>query len=380
MSDVASASEKPYALSVVQDTHALVQQKAVLQDVVEKYLVATIDFGLIPGTGNKPALFKAGAEKLMDVYGLAADPVIESKIEDYDRGLFDYTIKAYIKTRDGRLTLSSALGSCSSFESKYRYITRSRACPECNAETILKSKFPDKKTGDLGFYCYAAKGGCGVNFTSDDKRITEQEVGKKQRDDMADIKNTILKMAEKRAVVAAVIRATRSAELFTQDLEDMSDHLPEDFITVEAKEVKDPKQKDSSTTAKPAGNAAPTQKEQGAKPAADEKKPAKPAEKPKESKPLTETAPAASGESQSSSKEGQQAAPGPVSGEEFKALKGGVWEAAKSVGYDIEGFKAVALKEFDVNCDVPADIRAKLDSSLAGQMVDWFTNNPKVES
>jgi hypothetical protein len=150
-----------------------------------------------------------------------------------------------------------------------------------------------------------------------------------------------------------------------------------------------PKQKGSSTTAKGATNVVPIVKEQDAEPAkVDEKKSVKDAEKPKDKAVSTDSAQAATGSTSQekatpttgNTKEGQQAAPGPVSDEEFKALKGGVWEAAKSVGYDIEGFKAVALKEFDVNCDVPADIRAKLDSSLAGQMVDWFTNNPKVES
>lgn len=391
MSEVTPASDgKQYALRVVQDTHALMEQKAVLQDVVEKYLLPTVDFGLIPGTGNKPALFKAGAEKLMDVYGLAADPVIESKIEDYDKGLFDYTIKAYIKTRDGKLTLSSALGSCSSFESKYRYVSKNRSCPECESETIFKSKYPDKKTGDLGFYCFAAKGGCGANFTSDDKRITEQETGKKERTDMADIKNTVLKMAEKRAVVAAVIRATRSAELFTQDLEDMSDYLPDDYITVEAKEVPvkgEGKPKDSappkstgkkeSASAVPAGGS--SQQSQASAPGAEgqttPKSPAKDAAKNQESQASTASVPGASGKPA-------------VSDEEFASLKSGIWKAYQASGFSIEvtdditkakntsTFKKILKEKFDLDPD-NASFRQKLNSSSAGEVSFLFGSNPK---
>lgn len=140
----------------------------------------------------------------------------------------------------------------------------------------------------------------------------------------------------------------------------------------ETKEA-DPKQKDSSTTATPAKNAAQTQKEQGAQ-TVDEKKPVKNAKKPKASEASITSAPDASGPSP----EGQQEKPGPVSDEEFKALKNGCWQAAKAVGYDIPEFKAIVLKEFDIDSDNAADIRKKLDSLLSGQIVTWFTNNPKV--
>ena len=51
--------------------------------------------------------------------------------------------------------------------------------------------------------------------------ITKQEVGRIVNDNPADQVNTIDKMAQKRALVAATLIAVNASEFFTQDLEDM---------------------------------------------------------------------------------------------------------------------------------------------------------------
>ena len=391
MGDLIPVQEKRYTLSVVQSAEEMKAQLAVLQDVCKHYLTNKVDYGLIPGTGAKPVLFKPGAEKLMDVFGLAVDPVIESKTEDWETGLFDYTIKAYIKTRDGKLTLSSALGSCSSFESKYRYVTKKNkiTCPSCDSEgTILKSKFPDKKTGDIGWWC--KNEACKVNYPSTEPAIVaqieemkSQPKEKEQREDMADVKNTILKMAEKRAVVAAVIRACRAAEIFTQDMEDLSEFLPGDYLDVEWKDVtgegekapegKPPAQtkstgKKESASAAPAGGS--SQQSQGPAPGAGgqttPKSPAKDAAKNQESPASTGSAPNASG---------GQTVSAVVSDEEYDSLKKGIWKAAKDNGYSVDGFKAILKNKFKIDADNFQDIRGKLNSSTAGEISFWFGSN-----
>jgi hypothetical protein len=98
-----------------------------------------------------------------------------------------------------------------------------RTCPECGKETIKRSKFPPRNQPDAqpGWYCYAKIGGCGANFAAEDIRITEQEAGQIENTEPFDLVNTLQKMAQKRALVAAVLVGTGASQFFTQDIEDM---------------------------------------------------------------------------------------------------------------------------------------------------------------
>ncbi len=74
--------------------------------------------------------------------------------------------------------------------------------------------------------CFKKKGGCGAKWDDDSEQASafeQVEVGRKERprDELADSYNTVLKMAAKRSLTAAVLNTTGASELFTQDLEDM---------------------------------------------------------------------------------------------------------------------------------------------------------------
>ena len=69
--------------------------------------------------------------------------------------------------------------------------------------------------------CFGKKGGCGAKFAEDDAAIVNQPVGKVPNPDVADLVNTIDKMAQKRALIAATLIAVNASEFFTQDVEDM---------------------------------------------------------------------------------------------------------------------------------------------------------------
>src|SRR5207244_3788998 len=105
-------------------------------------------------------------------------------------------------------------GLCSTRESKYAYRNAQAKCPECLAATIFKSKYKPE------FYCWKKKGGCGATFGLDDGRITGQETGRVENENLPDTYNTVLKMACKRALVAAVLNGTAASDIFTQDLDD----------------------------------------------------------------------------------------------------------------------------------------------------------------
>lgn len=213
---LAPSSQEPYLLSPVIDVSLARQRLQEFQAFVRDYLVEGEDFGRIPGA-PKPTLLKPGADKLCELYGLADDYEFVERVENFDKGLFDYTIKCILTDRRRGILVSSGLGSCNSLEQKYRWRDSKRVCPQCGKDTIIKGK---AEYGG-GWLCFAKKGGCGAKFSETDESITGQPVGRTLNEDIADLKNTILKMAKKRAKVDATLSATRSSGVFTQDIEDM---------------------------------------------------------------------------------------------------------------------------------------------------------------
>lgn len=199
--------------------------------------------GGVPQTDPpKPALLKPGAELLNAAMGL--HPVISREIKEEQRGdeLFievHSTCRIYVQTGPGerdRMLVAEAGGSCNSFEEKYRYRgDTGRACPNCGkVGTVRKgSERYAPRTGrggregpivpgfeHGGFYCWKKADGCGDTFPDNDPRILSQSVEKKKNENPLDMKNTLEKMADKRALVAATLIATGCSDLFTQDIEE----------------------------------------------------------------------------------------------------------------------------------------------------------------
>ena len=205
-----------------------IQRYQDMKDFISGILKENVDYGIIPGT-SKPTLLKPGAEKLATFFGLSVEFQIVEKEEDWtgnDHGgeqFFNYWYKCRI-TRNGKI-VAEGEGSCNSFEKKYRYRSANIKCPKCEMETIKKSKFDNGE-----WYCYAKIGGCGAKFASNDKAIIDQPRGQVKNPDIADQVNTLQKMAQKRAYIAAVLLATNASEYFTQDIED---YIDAEFVAVE---------------------------------------------------------------------------------------------------------------------------------------------------
>lgn len=196
------------------------QRRQAIVEFTRSLMEEGTDFGKIPGAGDKNTLLKPGAEKLASLFGLSPRFEVAEKELDWtgkDHGdepffYFQYRCSLY----HGDMLAGQGVGSCNSWEKKYRYRKGERVCPKCGKPSIFKSKPPQG-----GWYCWAKKDGCGATFNDGDPTIDGQRVGQIKNDNPADIVNTVDKMAQKRALVAAVVTTVNASEFFTQDIEDM---------------------------------------------------------------------------------------------------------------------------------------------------------------
>ena len=136
----------------------------------------------------------------------------------------------YRVTRGGQsiitgLFVGSGIGECSSDEEKFKW--RKPVCDEEYNET------PEDRRREVW------------------KKVDGKAVKLKQvRMAPADIANTVLKMADKRAYVALALQATAASDIFTQDIED----LPEDALPEAGKAnapIQPPKEKAPTAPATP---------------------------------------------------------------------------------------------------------------------------------
>lgn len=168
-------------------------QVNLMQDVMAEVMRPDVHYGTIPGTKSK-SLYKAGAEKLMATFRLAARPDVEDLSRD---GEVTYRVTVNLLSASG-VFVGAGIGECSSAEDKYSW-RGSVHVKEWDATPENRRR---------------------IKYLRDGREI--QQV----RTNPADVANTILKMAKKRAQVDAVITATAASDIFTQDIED----LPEEVV------------------------------------------------------------------------------------------------------------------------------------------------------
>ena len=189
-----------------------------LQQVMRSMMTADVHFGVIPGTGGKPTLLQPGADLLLKMFNLVAEPTSEIT---YGDGVTapHFTIKARCIVHQGDIegpVVAIGEAAASSWEKKWRYRTSERKCPACGKAAIIKGK---AEYGG-GWVCFKKKDGCGAKFADGAKEIEGQVGGQVENPDPFELLNTAVKIANKRAKVHAAIAATDSSDLLTQDMEE----------------------------------------------------------------------------------------------------------------------------------------------------------------
>lgn len=193
--------DQPTAIMPVMEIKQAVERRNAMVQFVKQIMVKDTDYGVIPGTGDKPTLLKAGAEKLNTFFGLAPHFELVSSVEDWTgkdhdgEPFFNYQYRCSLNR--GSITAGQGEGSCNSWEKKYRY------------RTVFANKATDEDKAH------------GRLETRTSRNGKPYDVYVVTNPNPADIVNTLQKMAQKRALVAATLLAVNASEFFTQDVEDM---------------------------------------------------------------------------------------------------------------------------------------------------------------
>lgn len=182
----------------------VVRHVSAVQEVMRAVMKPEVHYGRIPGAGEKPTLFKQGAEVLCLAFKIGDQYRIEDLSTSDERR---YRVICEGVHQPTGMVLGQGVGECSSAEEKYRW--RKAVCREefdATPENMRRLKFAKKMGG----------------------HYTVEQV----RTEPADVANTVLKMASKRAKIAMTLNVTAASDMFGQDLEDLDatlrEHLTED--------------------------------------------------------------------------------------------------------------------------------------------------------
>ena len=154
---------------------------------IKSYLKRGKDFDKIRGW-QKEGLLEPGAEKLCELFNLRPEFEIVRHQVDFDRTIpfISYWVKCTLYRKDTNKKMGDAIASCNTMEEKYRYrwLKKEELPPGVDPANL-----PSKKTS------YGTK-----------YRTVNEETGA--------LDNTIVQIAEKRAYVAAVRKATQTSDRF----------------------------------------------------------------------------------------------------------------------------------------------------------------------
>jgi hypothetical protein len=198
--------EAPRALAHVQPrslTAADIRHRVnTIQEVMGAVMKRDVHYGVIPGC-KKPSLWKPGSEVLLATFQIGTSVhVTDLSTDDCVR----YRVSVVGTHTPSGTVVGEGIGECSSNEERYKW---RKACDEewnATPEPRRRIKFGKYK----------------------DKQV---------RTEPADVANTILKMAKKRAQIDMTLTATGASDCFDQDLEDLPDHmLPADEQPAQAQQ------------------------------------------------------------------------------------------------------------------------------------------------
>ena len=171
----------------------LKQQIAIIHQAMTELMKNETHYGVVPGCGKKQVLLKPGAELIMTLFRFGSELTVEEFSDGFD---VRYRVTArgfHIPTGN---TIGYGIGEASTSEKKYKW--RAAVCHEeyeATPETRRQIAYLKDYSGKI---------------------VPTEQV----RQNPADILNTVLKMAKKRAQVDLCLTATACSDIFVQDIDD----------------------------------------------------------------------------------------------------------------------------------------------------------------
>lgn len=213
MNEIQTTEKNDSQMNVVE----LKRRAMMVSQIKSEIMRENVHWGKIPGCGDKPTLLKNGAELLCMAFGLASTLSVE--VHDLGSGHREYTVTTTLSEIQTGRAVATGIGCCSTMESKYRY----RGNEMESTGTSVPREYWDAKKNNPGD-AQKMIGGKGFRAKKDsDGNWMIYKVGDKKTEnpDIADVYNTVLKMASKRSLVDATLKATGGSAEFTQDAEDV---------------------------------------------------------------------------------------------------------------------------------------------------------------
>jgi len=153
-----------------------------VHEVLKRVMKKGTHYGTVPGCGDKMVLLKPGADVLAMTFRLVPQfEVITAQLPNDHR---EFTVTCSMRNPEGVL-LGQGVGSASTMEKKYRYRYEGGEWDAAQHKKVGATKI--------------------------------------ENEDIADVYNTVLKIAKKRSHIDATLTVTGAADLFTQDLIDEDD-------------------------------------------------------------------------------------------------------------------------------------------------------------
>jgi len=176
----------PAALPAPLSVQAMKAQSMAIAEMLKEILVIDVHYGTIPGT-ERPTLFKSGSDKLLSAFHIALDPIIE---DHSGPDLVKYLVRAQgIHMATGRL-VGVGIGLASSSEEKYCW-------KRANDKEYDRAPVDRRRLKYVQQY-----------------KSTNIWENKQIRTNPADVANTVLKMAKKRAQVDLTLTALAASDVF----------------------------------------------------------------------------------------------------------------------------------------------------------------------
>lgn len=189
-----------YKMQLPQSAAEIRTQINTIQEVMRGVMKPDVHYGVIPGT-DKNTLLKPGAEVLLTTFRISVRPEIDD-LSTTD--CVTYRVRAHGVHMGTDTLVGIGVGECSTNEEKYKWRGASDLEWQNTEEPRRRVKYGWK---------WGQRQGEKVDVLT-----------KQVRTNPADLANTVLKMAKKRAEVDLCLTALAASDIFTQDIEEVIDN------------------------------------------------------------------------------------------------------------------------------------------------------------